>query len=194
MIINILIASIPERKERLNKLTTELFRQIAECNEPLSFNVILHSTKPHSEGGVSIGIKRQQLLDKCPNNGYCMFLDDDDGIAPNYIAELYKGLLAEVDIITFNSLIMMDNWWGVCETKLENIIEEGTPVGIFKRPPFHISAVKTEYAKQETFPDKMYGEDWEFMEKVIKHCKTEYHIPMLLHKYEHSLTVSKAEN
>lgn len=193
--INILIPTIPEREDKLNRLLDELKKQIGD-NEFI--NIIVDNSKPHSQGGLTIGGKRQALLDKCPENGYSMFIDDDDWIAPNYIQEILKASLNDSDIITFKSLVQMHNWWGICEMRLGNPTQGGTPNGIFKRPPFHMCAIKTSKSKSCSFPTKgklsMYGEDWEYMKQILPHCKTETHIDMILHNYKHSPSGSRADN
>jgi len=66
MILSVLIPSIPERREKLISLTNELYRQILalQTTHPSlgSVELIIDDSKKFTEGGLSIGEKRNALF------------------------------------------------------------------------------------------------------------------------------------
>ena len=81
--------------------------------------------------------------------------------------------------------------------RLGNTNEPAKPP-LFKRPPYHVCVIKTIYAKGFKFPtkgkDAMHGEDWIWMEQVLRSIKSETHIDMILHNYNYSTKWSRGHN
>lgn len=87
-ILSILTCTIPERVDRWVKLSQMVFNQQRDLhtNHP-SLGMVEHlndTTKAFLNGGLSIGKKREQLVEQATGKYLC-FLDDDEDIAPNYI-------------------------------------------------------------------------------------------------------------
>ena len=99
--LSILIPSIPERKEQLDYLLNKL--------RPIPFvrdhcEIIVDNSKRHDEGGLSVGYKRQALLDKAKGE-YIWFLDDDDDFAP----ELFQQIRQRTDTRRRNKTLSVSN-------------------------------------------------------------------------------------
>lgn len=185
----ILIPTIPEREESFNRLNNELIRQIGERQD---VSVLSLNSKPKSDGGLSIGAKRQKLVDMATAE-YISFVDDDDRVAPNYVDEIYKALETGKDIICFDQFVTLDNYWSICSFHMEYPNEQAKPHQ-FKRQPFHVCPHKLIHARNSQFPNKGYSEDWEYMKGVLNQVKTHLKINEILHHYNHSLKWSKADN
>ena len=157
--LNILIPSIPERKEILDILLNKLTSQIEYCDNihpslgKVSF--IIDSSKKYLEGGLSIGKKREILLKKATAKYIC-FLDDDDDIAPNYVETLLFLCKENKDVCTFKSLFKCDAYWTTIDMSLFNNNEEATSDNEVKRNVWHICPIKREIALKayEAFKDK----------------------------------------
>jgi hypothetical protein len=197
IILSILIPTIPEREDMLSNLLHNLLLQIDDLStwHPTLGEVQLHFDDRASflNGGPSIGEKRHWLV--CHAKGkYLCFLDDDEDIAPNYIETLVRLCQNNSDVVTFRSLAKNDFYWTIIDMSLQNKLnEEANPDRIIKRPPWHVCPVKSEYAKQYNFEDLNYGEDWNWFEKVLRHCRTESHTDAVLHCYQHSSKHSEAD-
>jgi glycosyltransferase involved in cell wall biosynthesis len=189
MILSILIPSIPERKDRLDKLKWELDKQIIQTNRDLSLlgriEILVNDSVRFLEGGLSIGKKRESLV-KQAKGKYLCFLDDDETISPNYIETLLRMCNEGKDVCSFNALVKLENAWGIVNMSLNNPVnEEFTPDRIVNRPPWHMCPVKSEYAKLYEFSDTNNAEDFEWFAKVLTHCKTESKTNRIIFQYNH---------
>src|SRR5687768_903403 len=98
-LLSILTLTIPERAEKFNQLSTELNRQMQVLHERNKHRYLEQDCDKEVEltadaspsflnGGLSIGKKRESLVNQATGKYIC-FLDDDESIAPNYLEVLY---------------------------------------------------------------------------------------------------------
>lgn len=195
-ILSILIPTIPDRIAKFAVLYSELMYQVDKLNQQHPtlghVEIIQDHSKPFLEGGLSIGKKRESLV-KRANGKYLCFLDDDEDIAPNYVETLIRLCQQNKDVCTFRNLTKNDFYWTIVDMSLKFNNEEATPDGIVQRLPWHICPVRSLYAKQHAFGDINYGEDWNWMNRVLKHCETEAKTNQILHTYNHSSKVSESD-
>lgn len=198
-ILSILIPSIPERIEKFTGLKREIMKQVNFINEvhPTlgSVELLYDVTKTFSDGGPSIGRKRQGLIERASGKYLC-FLDDDESVAPNYIETLLRLIYDDdPDVVCFRSIAKMDNYWTIIDMSLRHKGNaQASPTNFVKRLPWHICPVRTAYAKKEIFNDSNYGEDWQWFERVLKLCKMEVKTNAVIHQYNHSNKHSRADN
>jgi glycosyltransferase involved in cell wall biosynthesis len=197
MIASILIPTLPERVERFTALFNELYRQLTYMNtvHPTlgEIEIIVDDSKRFLDGGLSIGKKREALVQRAEGK-YCWFLDDDETIAPNYLETLVRLCNQNADVCTFRAIAKLDNYWALFDMSLKNKVnEDSTPDRTVLRGCWHICPVKTKYAKLYSFPDTSYGEDWEWMSKVLTHCQSEAHSDAVILQYNHSSKTSEAD-
>lgn len=198
MIISILIPSIPERRSQLLSLTTELYRQLLalQVNHPSlgSVEILIDDSVKFLAGGLSIGAKRDLLVQRASGKYLC-FMDDDDTVTPNYLETLVRLCEQGQDIVTFRTLIKNDHYWGIIDMNLETEQnQEVSPHGTINRTPWHICPVLSEHAKNEPFDrEKNHNEDWDWMSRVLKRVKTQSHSDMILTQYTHSEQGSEAD-
>lgn len=196
-ILSILIPSIPEHFSLLEKLIHELHTQVIELNNTHptlgGVEVLVDNSLRFLDGGLSIGKKREGLY-KRANGLYACCVDADDWVAPNYIESIVRLCNENKDVVTFRNLTKTDNYWCVVDMSLNNPEnEEANPDRIVKRRPWHICPVKSEFAKLYDFEDTNYGEDFNWMEKVLTHCEIEAKTNQILHCYNHSSKTSEAD-
>jgi len=198
MILSILIPSIPERRNKLTLLLNELYKQVSDLNRNHpslgSVEILIDDSIKFSEGGLSIGAKRD-LLKQRAGGKYLCFLDDDDGITPNYVETLVRLCSEGQSIVTFRTLIKNDHYWGIIDMNLETTSnDEVNPHGTIKRTPWHICPVLSSIAKNEPFAiDKNHNEDWDWMNRVLKNVHSQSHSDMILTQYNHSESGSEAD-
>lgn len=167
-LLTILIPAIPERLKQLQSLMSELGHQIESCCAGNEVEVIsLLDNK-----WVPIGTKRQRLLDMASGK-YVTFIDDDDWISDVYLSAILEVIHGEhaYDLITFAAVAYLKNDTG--ETTRHTInqsikfkneqINHERPT---KRKPVHNSVWLRTIAQQSRFPATMYGEDFEWAEKL----------------------------
>lgn len=188
MILSVLIATVPERAHLFNKLYDELNRQLVYMRtvHPTLGNIeiLVDGSKKFLDGGLSIGKKREALVQRA-TGVYLCFLDDDEGISPNYLETLVRLCNESPDVVTFKNISKMENYWTIIDMSLEFQNEQARPNDIVRRRPWHICPVKTHLAKMYEFSDSNYGEDFEWMDKVLSHCMVEAKTNAVLHEYNH---------
>ena len=195
IILSILIPTIPERVDKFVPLYRTIKKQadFIEANWNERIEILYDDSIKFLDGGLSIGKKREALVQRAQGKYLCL-LDDDDTVAPNYLQVLVQLCQHRRDICTFRNISKLDEFWTVIDMKLHHPAnEQATPNGIIKRRPWHICPVRSLFAKQYPFENTSYGEDWSWMEKVLKHCKTEASTDAILHQYNYSSVTSEAD-
>lgn len=197
MKLSILIPTLKERKILFMTLLRVIKKQAELCYKvhPTlgEVEIIWDNSKKFTEGGLSIGEKRQSLVNKA-NGDYLCFLDDDDTVSPDYIETLLRLCYQKNDVCTFSSFSKLDNYWLLVNMSLFNKTNDQSKPGIIKRLPWHICPVKSVYAKKVKFQNSNYGEDWQWFSEVLRMCTSESHTDAILHQYNHSLSVSQSDN
>lgn len=187
--LSILIPTIPERVNMFNNLFDEVHRQVGKLHSIHPslgrVEVIIDDSPKFLDGGLSIGAKRDALLRRSEGHYVC-FLDDDESIAPNYVETLVRLCQAGRDLVTFRNITRTDTYWTVVDLSFRyQMNDNASPDYITRRRPWHICPVKTHLAKMYRFDDINYGEDYKWMEQVLKHCTTEAHTEAVIHEYRH---------
>jgi len=157
-IISILIATIPGRIcDDFPRIVKELLRQkqaLAEHKnliEIIGFFDTQHRT---------IGAKRNGLL-ALAQGSFLAFVDDDDSVAPNYLAKLFETVSENptADVVVFDQQCQIDdNPPYHCVYGIEyDYVYDGGPLWTGK--PAHTMLWASRIAKAHRFPDLMFGED-----------------------------------
>lgn len=138
---------------------------------------------------ISIGAKRNALLEKATGN-YIVFFDSDDMPRPGYVKEIMTALASEPDCIGFKIAMTTDGKDPkTCIHSLRNRVWE------FKNDEYlrnvtHFNPVKRSLAVQVGFPDLRFGEDKVYSDVVSKICKHEVFIDKFLFDYRYSTAVA----
>lgn len=196
LILSVVMITVPERKKQFHKLHHEVNKQILNCKEvhPSLGNaeIVEVNSKKFQDGGVSIGDKRQAGLNRS-NGKYVCWLDDDDGVSPDYIETLLRLAQADADILVFNSFSRFDNFWCLIQMNLDFLVDEQAFPGIVHRRPWHVCPFKRELVKNIKFPSENWDEDTAFVGKALQKCKTQAKTEAVLHEYNR-LTESYSHN
>lgn len=174
--LSILLATVVGRAELFAKLHAHLSAQ-AE-GKPVELVVACDNKE------ISIGRKRQQLLERAKGDYVC-FVDDDDWTSDDYVDRILEALKTGPDCVGF--LI-------TCTTNGKNPVKAITsmryPVWAENRDGFshcrsvyHKSPVRRDLALRVGFPDLRYGEDRIFSTGIMKLVKTEVFIPHVCYLY-----------
>ena len=81
------ILHLPKRKQSYDALIVELNKQITASNAQDIVEIITET----DEGNLSVGTKRNKVLDRA-NGEYVCFIDDDDMVTPIYVSKIFIAL------------------------------------------------------------------------------------------------------
>ena len=181
MKLSILICTIPGREHFLEKLQAELFSQAAELNilDEVEFLI-------HPEEDISIGQKRNELLNQAKGK-YLAFHDDDDMPSNFYLRILFEGIAKGPDCISLHGMYYVN---GEIDGLFEHSIKykawatKDAPIK-YERMPNHLNCIKSSIAKQIPFHEKNFGEDhdWSIDLQRSGLIKTEYYTDEILYHY-----------
>jgi len=188
-LLSILIPTIPSREKRFDALYEYIWeqREKIEAEHPSieKVEILYDNSESFLDGGISIGEKRQGLIDNATGKYLC-FLDDDESVPANYLESLVRLCLQGADVVTFRALAQLKDYWGIIDMRLSyKVNDQMTPDYTVRRPPWQMCPVLSKYAKLYKFEDKNNAEDFEWMEKVLRHCTTEAHTDKILFCYNH---------
>lgn len=174
----ILICTLPERVNKLKRLTTELDRQKEKFRGLVNYKI--------NDAGRSTptGTKRNILIEQ-NHCEYFSFIDDDDMVSKDYIEQIITAIEKNPDVITFNG------WMTTNGSNRENFtIKLGSRYeqknGHYYRFPNHLCVFKREKVKHIKFPDVWLQEDYQWAKAVHdrKLLQTEVHIDADLYWYD----------
>ncbi len=183
MLLSILIPTLPERDEFLFDLTINLWEQVKKANAFDKVEILTDSR----DRSVTTGEKRNDLL-KTASGKYVWHVDDDDFIYEYAIEEILKAVEIDPDVIGICGIMTVDGkneiGWEIrlghpyCAT-----IRNGKE--FYLRHPNHITPMKREIALKIPFPNKTFGEDYEWSKKLndAGHLKTQAIIEKPLYHY-----------
>jgi glycosyltransferase involved in cell wall biosynthesis len=187
IVVSVLILSIPSRTESVSALVKKLEGQLGNRR---SVEILVFSDNRSQ----SISEKRNVLLQAARGQFVC-FLDDDDGVANNYIDLILKAAQdnPNVDCISFDQFCSLDGEpmnvsFGIGNPHGQLWRNEDGLLGDIKRPPYHMCLWKRTLAQSEEFRP-MYGangqstEDIDWLMRLYPKVQTEYHIPEPMHMY-----------
>jgi glycosyltransferase involved in cell wall biosynthesis len=177
--LSILICTIPERTRKLHKLLEHLRAQIS------THPVHIH-TDPRPRAEVSVGAKRQSLLESAQGD-YVVYIDDDDWVADSYVQKIIEATESGPDCIGF--LIAVKGLAGTAAIASRRYPTWANNVDGYDyvRSTYHKTPVKREHALAIGFKDMRFAEDHDYSQRLIASglLKTEVFIHEQLYHYRY---------
>lgn len=182
MKISILIPTLDERRHLYQRL-------IGILKSDIGYDSSLIEILSDSRGRYcSIGQKRNDLL-KSAKGDYVVFIDDDDIVCTDYIAQLLKGIEGNPDCCSLKGLMTTNNLNPEAFEHSIKYFEYKTTENKIKyeRYPNHLNCIKASIAKQFKFPETNFGEDTDWATQIFKSglIKTEYYISKTIYYYQY---------
>lgn len=186
--LSILIPTVVGREEKLNQLMKVLDPQFDRLVQ-LSIHsgimpVEILIDKDNKE--VSIGAKRQRLLEKALGE-YVVFVDDDDLVSDDYIDQILNNL-GEDAIGFLIDCFEQSRYTGRAKAS-RSYANWGENQDGYKyvRTIYHKTPVKRELALRAGFKDMRFGEDYDYCMRLKPFIKSENFIDKVLYyyRYEH---------
>lgn len=176
------ILTLPQRKDKLKRLLDLLHK-----TTPLRYKNRIEIIINEDDGKKSIGVKRQEVIDKAKGK-YISFIDDDDMVSISYITKIADTLsLKNVDGVGFLGIFYYEGNPGLLfshanKNKTHHLSECGK---IQYRTLNHLNPVKTDIARQIKYLDISHGEDMDYSNKLFESnlIKSEYCIEEVLYHY-----------
>ncbi|HET6224663.1 MAG TPA: hypothetical protein VFF27_00195 [Bacteroidia bacterium] len=183
MILSILIPTLPDRKDFLNEMLTNINKQVSSLNAGDKVEVLIDDRGRE----FTTGTKRNSLLEQSKGK-YTWFVDDDDFIWEYSIAEILKASETDSDVIGINGLMTTDNknpvqWYIALGYEYKAEMQNGKEV--YLRFPNHITPMKREHAIRVKFPNKTVFEDYEWASALrdAGYLKTQVKIDRPIYHY-----------
>tara|TARA_R110001592_G_scaffold361902_2_gene674024 strand:- start:1065 stop:1637 length:573 start_codon:yes stop_codon:yes gene_type:complete len=167
MKLSILICTLKGRDEYLNRVL-----QVLEPQKTDDVEILIES----DERQMTIGQKRNKLLDRATGDYIC-YVDDDDLVSVDYIEKILKSIETNPDCVGIQGIITVD---GLNPKKFKHSIDYNgwyEENEIYYRTPNHWNPVKREIASLVKFdPEKSFGEDKCYSDRLRVHLNSEVRI------------------
>lgn len=181
----LLTVAIPTTHDR-QVLFDKLVDKISGLTEGMDDVQIIYAVDNYE---LSIGAKRNQLLNHAKGK-YFVMVDSDDDIHDDYFSLVMPQLSKEPDCIGYYELIV-----GAQVRKVKHSITckqwTDTPL---QRTPFYKTPIRTDIAKAIGFEDKRYGEDHVFAKAIYPLLRKEIFIDEALYIYNQPKPMSEVEH
>lgn len=176
--IGFLIPTLPQRIEPYSAIINELYKQISESQ--LTDHIQLLTFGDSRE--MSVGEKRNWLIDMSYRCKYIQFIDDDDKVSEDFVKSIYDASLEDSDVITFKGEYHKNGNY-VADFVIHQTTQDINTKDALYRKPNHISCVKRIIAAQCKFPNQNYNEDSAYADQINAIIKTSTHIDKKLYYY-----------
>lgn len=186
-LLSVLIPTLPDRKDFLFDLLDELHYQMEQWNIENEVEIITDD-----EGkNLSIGAKRQRLLEKAKGE-YITFIDDDDEVINDYLWVIILGIKnTKPDVVSFNGY-MTTNGKGREKFKIRKnfpyiTLQHADGKNEYLRCNNHLSPIKREIALKIGYKDLSFAEDYDYAKRLKESglIKTEYYFDGDLYHYKY---------
>lgn len=175
-LLSILIPTVPGRKKTFNALYRMLESQRLCLLNPDSVEIVVLT----DTGELSVGAKRNRLLDAARGEYLC-FIDDDDRVFGDYLERILDALETRPDVVGI-TLLWTDNLFQAVRLLVRSLEfhwnqwftrPTSTDTNITCGRPAHLNPTRSSIAKSVRFPeDVQRGEDAAWSAQVAPKCKT----------------------
>lgn len=173
--LSILIPSVPSRIAKLSELLVHLNKQIKDEVE-----LIIYTDNKK----ISLGEKRNKMF-ALSHWQYIVQVDDDDGIAPNYVEKLLEKIKEWRDCICFDVECYI-NGRGPTKAVYGKDLENRDVGDFHFRKPNHLMCYRRDILSRAKWRDLTYGEDFFFSNDITPFIKTESRIDEFLYIYNYN--------
>lgn len=168
---SILIPTMPGREAGLAKLTDSIREKVSRICPHLRYEFCI----AFDNREMSIGMKRQKLLQDAKGK-YLSFIDDDDDITDAYIEDLAECIKGGYHTMRLRGQMSQYPFVHSTEMTMTTPMATQDDPPLFQRPPNHLNPMLADVAKLVPFKDAVHGEDldWTLSLYRTKFLETEY--------------------
>jgi hypothetical protein len=176
----ILVPTLGERRPLFERLMTGLLPQL----DPFAGRVRVVGW--HNNGSPSLPKIRQRMIERATTD-YVSFVDDDDLVSPEYVAEIVAALETRPDYVGFQVQCYSDSApTAVAYHSLEFTRWRNLP-GRFERDISHINPIRTALARRANFartrPGGAEDRDWAGQLRRAQVLRTQVVVPRIMYHY-----------
>ncbi len=169
-LLSILMATMPSRRAIKQRITAQLARQFLDLHAPAEVQMI------DDEAPGQVGAKRQRLLERATGD-YVAFVDDDDLLAPDYLARILAALESRPDVVGIVvKITLRDEPLPRIPFTEHSLRHRDVPDKAGNGPhrvPNHLNPMRRDLALQAGYRDMSWGEDTDFALRVLPLLQTE---------------------
>lgn len=189
--LSILVCSVHTRyKTFLPKIQTQLYDQLASLSEADQQRVEIIILTDNKQ--MMLGHKRNVMVEMAQGK-YISFVDDDDRIADDYIAELLKATESDTDSIVFTAEVSLNGEPPLPCYYSKDVKRDYNHKDGYYRIPNHICCIKREVSLKSSFPHLLYGEDAGYGKLLLPYLKTEHKIDKVLYYYDYNAETTETQ-
>jgi hypothetical protein len=165
---SILIPTITERSEKFNILMDTLHEKSARICPTLKIQFLSICDNRQ----MSIGIKRQKLLEMTEGR-YSSFIDDDDEVTDAYFEDAMITILNKYEVMRLRGKTAQ---YTFTHSLMNTLSSPAAKDNEFLRPPNHLNVMLADVAKLIPFNDRKFAEDldWTIRLSRTNYLQTEY--------------------
>jgi hypothetical protein len=197
--LSILILSIPSRIKFLERLVSNLEKQVGDREDVEILSLMDNKS-------YNVSDKRNAML-ALARGTHLTWIDDDDDVAATYIEKITEAIEKnpKVDVISFDQQCYLDGIPAKVFAKMGNPHQDAVfdpSTGMYNdilRPPYHWCVWKSELAKSELFrfgahlPGSHFGEDIDWLKRLYPKVKDSVYLEgEQLHIYIYSREVTES--
>lgn len=155
-VLSILIPTLRRRKLKFQKLLAKLEHQVEKKQLGTQVEFVIAG----DDGELTIGSKRNQLMNRARGH-FIVFIDDDDDVHEDYVGLIVDALRShpDIDCLGMRGEMIFDSG-DVCPFVYSNRYRAYRTVdGVMQRPPHHLNPIKRSIALQFPYEDVRAHED-----------------------------------
>lgn len=189
--LSILVCSVHTRyKTFLPLIQDQLYDQLAALSEADQDRVEIIILTDNKK--MMLGHKRNKMVDIAQGK-YIAFVDDDDRLAPDYIAQLLTATATDADSIVFKAEVSLNGEPAkICDYSKDHRRDYNHKDGYY-RIPNHICCIKRSVSLKSSFPNVLYGEDAGYGKVLLPFLKTEHKINKILYYYDYNSETTETQ-
>lgn len=189
--LSILVCSVHTRYETfLPKIQKQLYDQLASLSEQDQQRVEIIILTDNKQ--MMLGHKRNKMVELAQGK-YVVFVDDDDRISDDYIAEILAATESNADSIVFKAEVSLNGEPPKICHYSKDVKRDYNHKDGYYRIPNHICCVKREVSLKSSFPNVLYGEDAGYGKLLLPHLKTEHKIDKVLYYYDYNSETTETQ-
>ena len=189
--LSILVCSVHTRyKTFLPLIQDQLYDQLAALSEADQDRVEIIILTDNKK--MMLGHKRNTMVDIAQGK-YIAFVDDDDRLAPDYLAQLLTATDTNADSIVFKAEVSLNGEPAkICDYSKDHRRDYNHKDGYY-RIPNHICCIKRSVSLKSSFPNVLYGEDAGYGKVLLPFLKTEHKINKILYYYDYNSETTETQ-
>jgi hypothetical protein len=189
--LSILVCSVHTRyKTFLPKIQDQLYSQLADLSEADQERVEVMILTDNKK--MMLGHKRNTMVNIAQGK-YIAFVDDDDRLAADYIAQLLKATATDADSIVFKAEVSLNGEPPKLCHYSKDVRRDYNHKDGYYRIPNHICCVKRSVSLKSSFPNVLYGEDAGYGKVLLPFLVTEHKINKVLYYYDYNSETTETQ-